>query len=58
MEQLFLDIKQGGFGVFSVAFQEQALKLSWIVHLLKPGHQFWKVHLASQFIHPLQTSYG
>ena len=55
MEQLFLDIKQGGFGMFSVAFQEQALKLSWIVRLLKPGHQFWKVHLASQFIHPLQT---
>ena len=46
---MYLDIGDGGFNMYSVIRQNQSLKLSWIVRLLQPEHQFWKVHLISQF---------
>ena len=54
-ELMYLNIDQGGFNMFSIAAQEFSLKLSWVVRLLQPEHQFWKIHLLSQFKFSLQT---
>ena len=43
----------GGLNMYSLAQQDMALKLSWIVRLLKPPDQFWKVQLSHQFQYPL-----
>ena len=40
--------------MYSVTLQDESLKLSWIVCLLKPDHEFWKVQLCNQFSLPLQ----
>ena len=45
--------QHGGFNMYSLARQDMALKLSWIVWLLKPPDQFWKAQLSHQFRYPL-----
>ena len=52
-DHLMLPPSQGGINLYSVVKQNESLKLSWVVCLLKPDHQFWKVQLVNYFVCPL-----
>ena len=52
-DRLKQSVSHGGLNMHDVRRQEMSLKLSWITKLLNSLHQFWKVHLISQFWFPI-----